>query len=241
MPEQQETEPKKRATKRAAATKASAAGSARRSTRAETTLSAAGDADAGPAPAKKSVARKPAAARRPVDDKPAEPVVSTEVAAARSAASPAPTGTVDGATAEGVTRDNPLHKKLGLRPDSVAVLVAPPEEDNPLLPLPKGLTVLADLQQISGLTGGPYEYVHVFARSRADLAEAFASLRDLLAPGGSLWVSWMKQSSDRRRGTFTDLNETIIRRIALTHGMVDVKVVALDRDWSALRLVHRKH
>jgi hypothetical protein len=40
---------------------------------------------------------------------------------------------------------------------------------------------------------------------------------------------------------FSDLNENIIRRLALTHGLVDVKVAALDRDWSALRLVHRKH
>jgi len=37
-----------------------------------------------------------------------------------------------------------------------------------------------------------------------------------------------------------DLNENVIRRIGLTHGLVDMKVAALDRDWSALLLVHRK-
>jgi hypothetical protein len=50
----------------------------------------------------------------------------------------------------------------------------------------------------------------------------------------------MKQSS--RSGNLPgDLNENVVRRLALTHALVDVKVATLDRDWSALRLVRRKH
>ena len=79
------------------------------------------------------------------------------------------------------------------------------------------------------------------ARERGKLAGAFAILRDRLDLGDSLWISWMKQSSNRRGGALSgDLNENTIRRIALTHGMVDTKIIALDRHWAALRLVHRR-
>ena len=35
----------------------------------------------------------------------------------------------------------------------------------------------------------------------------------------------------------TELNEDIIRDIALENGLVDVKVCAVDQDWSGLKLV----
>ncbi len=120
------------------------------------------------------------------------------------------------------------------------MIIAPPkDDDNPLLPLPAGFLVL---DQAAGLASheGRFDYIHVFARDRADLIESFTLLRDKLAPGGSLWVSWLKQSG-RGAGRFDDLNDNVIRRLGLTHSLVDVKVAALDKDWSALRLVHRKH
>lgn len=136
--------------------------------------------------------------------------------------------------------DNALHKKLGMRPQASGLIIAPPQdEDNPLLPLPDGYTVLTSLDELAE-AAGPFEYIHVFARDRAALATAFSGLRDGLAPNGSLWISWMKQSS-RGRGLFGDLNENVVRRLALTHAMVDVKIVSLDRDWAALKLVHRRH
>jgi hypothetical protein len=239
MSEEHETKPKKRATEAGAAKEAPKASSTRK--KAAEATAAPSDRErtkAAKTPEKKGSARKPPAGRPATDGgPPAEEAVSAQVAA-RPAQEELTPGAV---TSDDTVADNPLHKKLGLRPDSVALVVAPPEgDDSPLLPLPESVTVLAGLDEVSALAG-PFDYIHVFARNRGDLAGAFATLRDRLAPGGSLWVSWMKQSSDRRRGTFTDLNETIIRRIALTHGMVDVKVVALDRDWSALRLVLRKH
>ena len=135
-----------------------------------------------------------------------------------------------------------LFKKLGLRPDSAGLVIAPPpDDDNPLLPLPEGFTVLAGLDELEQAPG-PFDYIQVFARDRGDLVAAFTQLRDRLAPNGMLWISWLKQSSDRRSGSMMgDLNENVIRRMALTHALVDVKVAALDRDWSALKLVHRKH
>ncbi|OFW57327.1 MAG: hypothetical protein A2133_03190 [Actinobacteria bacterium RBG_16_64_13] len=138
--------------------------------------------------------------------------------------------------------DNPLHKKLGMRPGASGLVIAPPaDDDNPLLPLPESFSVLAGFEDL-GSAEGPFDYIHVFARDRGELAELFSQLRDKLAPSGSLWISWIKMSADRRSGGIGgDINENIIRRIALTNAMVDVKIAALDRTWSALKVVRRKH
>jgi hypothetical protein len=96
---------------------------------------------------------------------------------------------------------------------------------------------------LSGLAQheGQFDYLQVFARDKAELSGAFPALRDKLAPGGSLWISWLKLSSKKGQSQAIDLNENVIRRMALMHGLVDIKVASLDRDWSALLLVHRKH
>jgi len=182
-------------------------------------------------------AARPKAAVKPAKGavKPAAEPVKPAKGAVKPAAEPV-RPSVD--TAEPAD-ENPLHKKLRLRPEDSGVVIAPPQDDdNPLLPLPEGFVVLAAPADLASHEGR-FNYIHVFARDKGDLVQSFALLRDKLAPGGSLWISWIKQSS--RGGALAgDLNETIIRRIALTHAMVDVKVAALDRDWSALRLVHRK-
>jgi hypothetical protein len=135
-----------------------------------------------------------------------------------------------------------LYKKLGIRPQVAGLVVAPPpDDDNPLLPLPEGFTVVPTLDQLADATG-PFDFVLVFARDRTGLASAFTALAEKVAPNGTLWVSWLKQSSDRRGAALVgDINENLVRRLALTHAMVDVKVATLDRNWSALRLVRRKH
>jgi hypothetical protein len=137
--------------------------------------------------------------------------------------------------------ENPLHKKLGIRPGITGAIVAGPEEAELLSPLPEGFVTLAGLDELAA-AAGPFDYLQVFARSRADLVKDFNRLRDKLAPGGSLWISWIKQSSARRGGGLPgDLNENTIRRVALSAGLVDVKVAALDAEWAALKLVWRRH
>ena len=48
-----------------------------------------------------------------------------------------------------------------------------------------------------------------------------------------IWVSWPKKASKVQ----TDVNENLIRELALTIGLVDVKVCAVDQVWSGLKLV----
>ena len=51
-----------------------------------------------------------------------------------------------------------------------------------------------------------------------------------------LWVSWPKKTSK----LFVDLTEDGIREICLPMGLVDVKVCAVDNDWSGLKLMRRR-
>lgn len=52
---------------------------------------------------------------------------------------------------------------------------------------------------------------------------------------GMIWVSWYKKSSEKS----SELSDTVIRDCALAIGLVDVKVCAIDEDWSGLKLVFR--
>jgi hypothetical protein len=50
-----------------------------------------------------------------------------------------------------------------------------------------------------------------------------------------LWISWPKRTS----GVATDVTETVVRKIGLANGLVDVKVCAVDATWSGLKFVRR--
>ena len=58
-------------------------------------------------------------------------------------------------------------------------------------------------------------------------------LHKLLAPAGMIWVSWPKKAAMIP----TDVDEGVIREFALSMGLVDVKVCAVDDVWSGLKLV----
>ncbi len=143
---------------------------------------------------------------------------------------------------QNVCDDNPLHRRLGLRPGLKGVVVGPADgDDHPLAPLPEGTVLVGQADDLES-TNDQLDYIHFFAQNRADLTRQFSLLRDRLAPGGVFWISWIRQSSARRGGGLpADLNENVIRRLALTSGLVDVKVAPLDQEWAALKLVHRKH
>ena len=99
-----------------------------------------------------------------------------------------------------------------------------------------------DLRGIGDL-GGPR---HAEPRARAGTIVAFfvalAGLRESLPPlaerifpDGALWIAWPRRAG----GHDSDIREQDIRELALALGLVDVKVAALDDDWSGLRLVWR--
>ena len=123
----------------------------------------------------------------------------------------------------------PLARKLGIADGTTLLLDgAPPGFAIPELP---GLveTHLAPRR-------GPYDVIVCFCESVDRLASRWAKLHPLTTPAGALWIAWPKRSSGRP----TDLTENVVRDFALGHGRVDVKVCAIDDEWSGLKHVIRK-
>jgi hypothetical protein len=54
-------------------------------------------------------------------------------------------------------------------------------------------------------------------------------------PAGAVWVLWPRRAG----GHVSDITDNVVRSAALELGLVDVKVAAVDEDWSGLRLVWR--
>lgn len=79
------------------------------------------------------------------------------------------------------------------------------------------------------------EFIHYFTRSESDLTRGFPRLASALADQGTLWISWPKKTSPLAG----DIDENKVREIGLTTGLVDVKVCAVDEDWSGLKFVRR--
>lgn len=95
--------------------------------------------------------------------------------------------------------------------------------------------------------GEPETCVRVGGESAADVILAFAStpgeVRELVAglgerirPAGALWIAWPRRAG----GHASEITENLLREIALPLGLVDVKVAAIDADWSGLKLVWRR-
>lgn len=80
------------------------------------------------------------------------------------------------------------------------------------------------------------DMAHIFVTRREDLSKMLRKLRNVLEPGGMIWVSWPKKAAN----VATDVNEDVIRAEAFPLGLVDVKVCAVNETWSGLKLVIRK-
>lgn len=85
-------------------------------------------------------------------------------------------------------------------------------------------------------TSGAFDFAHLFVRTQAELAAGLPKLAKSMADGGMIWVSWPKKISPM----FKDLTEDGVRKVCLPMGWVDVKVCAVDADWSGLKLLRRK-
>jgi len=123
-----------------------------------------------------------------------------------------------------------LIAKLGWKEGLNAIVVAPPED---YAELTGGALIAA---RKAAPASGSFDFVHLFVRTTAELARDLPKVEARLAVGGMLWVSWPKTSS----AMFVDLTEDGIRKICLPMGLVDVKVCAVDADWSGLKLLRRK-
>ncbi len=122
-----------------------------------------------------------------------------------------------------------LVEKLGLKPGATCtILNAPRGYAHTLGRLPRHV-------RRRSRVAGRLDFIQFFTTEKTELERRFAPLARALTPAGMLWISWPKRSS----GVATDLTENVIRAIGLAHGLVDVKVAAVDAVWSGLKFVRR--
>ncbi|MEO6253219.1 MAG: hypothetical protein ABIO79_07940 [Ferruginibacter sp.] len=79
------------------------------------------------------------------------------------------------------------------------------------------------------------DLIHLFAANNKDFIKEMKQLLKLCKKNTSmgLWVSWYKKSS----GIASDLSENMIREFAFQHDLVDIKVCAVNSEWSGSKLV----
>ena len=80
--------------------------------------------------------------------------------------------------------------------------------------------------------GAPADWMLLLARSRAELEQHLPQAQARLAPGGALWVAYIKGGI--KAGS--DIDRDSIRAHAQTLGLDSVAMIAIDTRWSALRL-----
>jgi hypothetical protein len=122
----------------------------------------------------------------------------------------------------------PLAKKLGVKEGGTLALVAAP--DGWSVPdLPPGVTTKTSLR-------GHFDVAIAFVRSAAELRRRAETIVRSTPDASSVWIAWPRKAG----GHDSDVTENLLRETLLPSGLVDVKVAALDEDWSGLKFMWRK-
>jgi len=119
----------------------------------------------------------------------------------------------------------PQLRKLGIKPGLRLVVVSAGRDWDFAEPL----------DGVEQVPEGPTDVALVFVRAEAEL-DGLAAWGEWIFPAGSLWIAWPRKAA----GHVSDVTENAIRDGALELGLVDVKVAAIDTDWSGLKLMWRK-
>jgi hypothetical protein len=121
-----------------------------------------------------------------------------------------------------------MAQKLGVKAgDVIALLHAPADWQIP--DLPPQVETRADLD-------GAFTIAIWFVRGVAELTTEAEWIASREPRGASLWVAWPRRAG----GHVSDVTEQALRDFLLPTGLVDVKVAALDNDWSGLKFLWRR-
>jgi hypothetical protein len=108
-----------------------------------------------------------------------------------------------------------------------------------LLGAPRGWAIEdlpRDVRVVRRRGGVASDIVIAFFRDAGSLEREVASLAQAITTNGALWIAWPRRAA----GHPSDLTDNVVRSTVLPWGLVDVKVAALDDDWSSLKFVWRK-
>ena len=122
----------------------------------------------------------------------------------------------------------PLFQKLGLKPGMKCLSIKAPDHLAGLLDGMQGVRMMK--------RAAPADAILVFNRRRREVEPLTKRALASVVEGGMIWVAWPKKSSS----FYKDLTEHDFRDKILPLDWVDVKVCAIDQDWSGLKFLKRK-
>jgi ABC-type lipoprotein release transport system permease subunit len=121
----------------------------------------------------------------------------------------------------------PLAKKLGIKEGFKIQLVKQPENYFELF------TDFPQNVEISNSDLHDYDFIHIFSKDIQEADGFLLKMKNKIKPNGMIWISWPKKSS----GLNTNLSGNEVRSLGLSHGLVDIKVCAVNNIWSGLKFV----
>ncbi len=139
-----------------------------------------------------------------------------------------------GSLATSASSATPLARKLGIAEGDLVVMVdAPSGWAVPALP-----AGVRPVRRRSQLRAGDEQagVILAFVRGAARLERMGPELAGRMSPTSSLGTAWPRRAG----GHDSDLTDRRLRDVLLPTGLVDVKVAALDADWSGLKFVVRR-
>ncbi|MDQ2802027.1 MAG: DUF3052 domain-containing protein [Pseudomonadota bacterium] len=117
-------------------------------------------------------------------------------------------------------------RKLGLKSGQRVSLDEPPA----------GWALADPPEGLEGVSGpAAADVIIAFFSRAAEIGARLPALAERIYPAGAVWAAWPRRAG----GHTSDLTDNVVREHALAIGLVDVKVAAIDDDWSGLRLVWR--
>lgn len=123
-----------------------------------------------------------------------------------------------------------LAKKLGLKSGQFILLYNEPKQFEKLFS-----EFAKDVNRLEHIEKNSADFIHLFCTHEEELVENVILLKPALKKTGMFWVSWPKGSSKIN----TNLKREVIRDYLLSVGLVVIKVVAIDEDWSGLKFVYK--
>jgi hypothetical protein len=120
---------------------------------------------------------------------------------------------------------SPLAKKLKLRPGVRAAVVGAGHDYLATLDPPAGVTVETTL-------AGPLDWIQVFVKTSAELAEVVPRISAAIARDGLVWISYPKGSSKQQ----TDLTRDKGWEPLEGSDLMWLSLVSVDDTWSAFGL-----
>jgi hypothetical protein len=124
----------------------------------------------------------------------------------------------------------PLIKKLGIKANSIVVLInAPSDFETTIGNLPENVSLFHEMRD-------EHDLIILFTRHKNDLEKNLKEIAQRLKEGAGAWIAWPKKTS----GVRSNLSQNFVRQTGLAMNLVDFKVCSIDTIWSGLKFTRRK-